>query len=58
VLAVAPISDPEQARMITDTRGDVWDHKHPTWSPDGRWICYATRHGLRVVPAPAGPRAS
>ena len=54
-IGVAPLSDPAQARMITDEHDGMWDQTHPTWSPDGRAICYASRHGLWVVPASGGP---
>jgi Tol biopolymer transport system component len=53
-IAVAPLSDPAQAQMITEAGDDMWDQTHPTWSPDGRSICYSTRHGLWVVPASGG----
>lgn len=53
-IAVAPLSNPSQARMITGKSDDLWGMTHPTWSPDGRSICYAMRHGLWVVPASGG----
>lgn len=53
-IAVAPLADPSQARRVSEASGDVWGETHPAWSPDGRSICYATRHGLWTVPAAGG----
>ncbi len=51
---VAPVTNPARATMVTNDGGGTWDHEHPSWSPDGRMICYATRHGLWTVPAAGG----
>jgi len=53
-IAVAPLADPSQARRVSEATGDIWGETQPTWSPDGRAICYATRHGLWVVSAAGG----
>lgn len=53
-IGVASLSDPADLTMLTDDQGGVWDHEHPSWSPDGRQICYATRHGLWSVPSSGG----
>lgn len=53
-IGVASLADPGKVLMLTDDRGGVWAHEHPTWSPDGRRICYATRHGLWEVPSNGG----
>ncbi len=53
-IGVASLEDPSRIVMLTDDKGGVWAHEHPTWSPDGRRICYATRHGLWQVPSSGG----
>jgi len=51
---VAPLSSPSGAEARTGDADGVWDHSAPAWSPDGRTICYATRHNLWTVPADGG----
>ncbi|MBM3307569.1 MAG: PD40 domain-containing protein [Candidatus Eisenbacteria bacterium] len=51
---VAPLSSPSSAEARTGDSDGVWDHYAPAWSPDGRTICYATRHNLWTVPADGG----
>jgi Tol biopolymer transport system component len=51
---VAPLSSPSSAEARTGDADGVWDHYAPAWSPDGRTICYATRHNLWTVPADGG----
>jgi Tol biopolymer transport system component/serine/threonine protein kinase len=53
-IGVALLSDTTRLSILTDEKGGLWDHTHPTWSPDGRRICYSTRHGLRLVPSTGG----
>ncbi len=53
-IGVASLSDPARVTMLTDDQGGIWDHERPAWSPDGRQICYATRHGLWSVPSAGG----
>ena len=50
----ASVADPARVVMLTDDSGGLWAHEHPTWSPNGRTIVYATRHGLYEVPASGG----
>jgi Tol biopolymer transport system component len=53
-IGVASVTDPGRITMLTDDQGGLWAHEYPTWSPDGRKICYATRHGLWEVPSSGG----
>jgi Tol biopolymer transport system component len=53
-IAVAPVANPSQARVLTADRDGRWNHNEPTWSPDGKRICYAAWDGLWVVPADGG----
>jgi Tol biopolymer transport system component/predicted Ser/Thr protein kinase len=53
-IGVAPIADPSRARILTGGDGGLWDHEYPAWSPDGRMICYTSRHGLWLVPSAGG----
>ncbi len=53
-IGLVPVADTTRVRMLTDDHGGAWDHQHPAWSPDGRWICYATRHGLWIVSSSGG----
>ena len=55
-IAVAPVEDPGRVRFLTDSASGEWDHGWPTWSPDGRSLCYRAWDGLWIVPA-AGGRA-
>jgi Tol biopolymer transport system component len=54
-IGVAPLADLSRVTLLTPDEAGFWGHEDPAWSPDGRWICYATRHGLWVVPADGGP---
>jgi TolB protein len=49
-------SDGSNLKRLTQTRED---ESSPCWSPDGNWICFATktreRRGLAKVPASGGP---
>lgn len=54
---VADLGAPLNARRLTGDADGVWDHAHPSWSPDGRTLCYNDQNDLWLVPA-AGGRAS
>jgi Tol biopolymer transport system component/tRNA A-37 threonylcarbamoyl transferase component Bud32 len=41
-------------RFVTTTDDGLFDHRHPAWSPDGEWICYADFRDLWLVPAAGG----
>jgi len=51
---VAPLDDPSDARVLTSDDRGLWQHQHPTWSPDGRMLCYADFRDLWVVPSDGG----
>ena len=51
---VAPLSDPEAARMVSADGDGVWNHEQPAWSPDGTRLAYAAQNDLWVVPADGG----
>ena len=53
-IAVAPLEDPSQVTVLTDGQTGLWDHVEPTWSPDGRTICYADFRDLWTVPSDGG----
>jgi hypothetical protein len=54
---VAPLADLSKARRLTHDDDGLWWHRRPSWSPDGRTICYgsagpvgrARRGGARVT---------
>jgi Tol biopolymer transport system component/predicted Ser/Thr protein kinase len=53
-IAIAPIENPSRGKYFTGDREGVGDHVHPTWSPDGRRICYADSQDLWVVSTQGG----
>ena len=55
-IAVAPLSAPTLATVLTGDQDGVWVHRQPAWSPDGRDIVYADFRNLWRVPV-AGGRA-
>ena len=53
-VAVTPLRDPTRVTVLTHDDDGLWNHRAPTWSPDGRFIAYAAQRGLWVVPADGG----
>ncbi len=51
---ISALDDPSSARALTDDSDGLWSHTDPAWSPDGKTICYGTRHGLWTVPLSGG----
>ncbi|HSK08454.1 MAG TPA: protein kinase, partial [Vicinamibacterales bacterium] len=49
-VAVAPLSDVNQVRFLTQDGDGIWEHREPAWSPDGLQICYRGQMSLWVVP--------
>lgn len=54
-IGVAATRNPGDARFITGGGNGLWDHTQPTWSPDGRTICYRAHRDLWIVPSGGGP---
>jgi Tol biopolymer transport system component len=54
-IAVASLSDPQTARFLTAREHGLWDHEAPSWSPDGRTICYHDQNDLWLVDVEGGP---
>ncbi len=46
---VAPKDDASQATQVSHDGEGTWDHSHPSWSHDGRWLCYHAQYALWVV---------
>jgi eukaryotic-like serine/threonine-protein kinase len=53
-VAVAPLGSMANPVMVTHDDDGLWDHVDPSWSPDGKQICYSAWDGLWVVPATGG----
>ncbi len=51
---VAPLGDPSKAVRVTGDSDGVWEHSHPSWSPDGRLLCYHDKDHVWVVGAGGG----
>jgi Tol biopolymer transport system component len=54
-IAVAPLDNLADIRVITGEDDGVWDHRSPAWSPDSRTLCYADQRDLWLVPVDGGP---
>ena len=46
---VANMQDLSRPKQVTHEREGLWDHGHPSWSPDGRWLCYHGQYSLWMV---------
>ena len=53
-IAVAPLAEAVARHFVTGDGDGLWDHRHPTWSPDGRTLCYADFRDLWLVSAETG----
>ncbi|RPJ86810.1 MAG: hypothetical protein EHM18_04325, partial [Acidobacteria bacterium] len=53
-IAVSPLAELTRIQILTDDEDGPFDHRDPAWSPDGKSICYSTRHNLWSIPASGG----
>ena len=53
-ILVAPVADPDAARVLSTGDHGLWDHARPAWSPDGKTICYNDQNHLWLVDAGGG----
>lgn len=51
---VAPLDDVSRARALTREGDGLWYQARPSWSPDGRTICYEDFRDLWLVPSDGG----
>lgn len=54
-IGVASLGSPGEARFLSDGSGGIWDHRHPSWSPDGKTLCYEDHNDLWLLPSDGGP---
>jgi serine/threonine-protein kinase len=55
-ISVAPIDGASRARFVTSDDDGLFNHRSPSWSPDGQTIAYAAQNALWLVRV-AGGRA-
>ncbi len=53
-VAVAPVAEPTAIKVLTGPSDGAFDHRDPSWSPDGRRICYQDLRDIWVIPATGG----
>jgi Tol biopolymer transport system component len=53
-IAVAPLEDIAQVRVLTGDGDGFWGHTDPMWSPDGRTLCYADFKNLWTIDVDGG----
>jgi eukaryotic-like serine/threonine-protein kinase len=53
-IAVAPLSNPNDVRVLTSDQNGLWDHRRPAWSPDSKTIAYHASRDLWTVSADGG----
>jgi Tol biopolymer transport system component len=51
---VAPIDNPSAAKMLTTDQDGLNQHRHPTFSPDGKEIAYHDWDSVWIVPVAGG----
>jgi eukaryotic-like serine/threonine-protein kinase len=53
-IVVAPLDHPAATTVLTGDDGGLWSHRHPAWSPDGKWLAYASQDKVWRVDAAGG----
>jgi len=48
-IAIAPLSNPDEVRVLTTDQAGLWDHRRPAWSPDSKTIAYHAFRDLWTV---------
>ncbi len=51
---VAPLDDLTAVRVLSTSEHGVWSHERPSWSPDGKTICFHDQNHLWLVDAEGG----
>jgi Tol biopolymer transport system component len=53
-IAIMNLQRPNERRWLTGDKDGLWEHRTPSWSPDGRLLCYAAGRDLWIVPVGQG----
>lgn len=54
-IGLASLHDPAGITLLTGEEDGLWSHRSPSWSPDGRSLCYQDQQDLWLVSAAGGP---
>ncbi len=53
-IGFASLTAPDEGRILTTDADGLWNHRKPTWSPDGSALCYEDQRDLWLVGADGG----
>lgn len=53
-IAVVNLQNPDRRRWLTGDTDGLWNHEGPSWSPDGKVLCYSAGRDLWLVAADNG----
>ena len=53
-VAIATLNPVTNPALLTGESAGLWDHRHPSWSPDGKRICFADFRDLWTVAIDGG----